>query len=175
MPIRPSRSQFLLEVSHLVLAAIVALTALAACGASVLPGHAAAAEKSGIPADHYDAVIWLCPGTPFVAPCSEQATAAQIAALRARLLADRDVVDIVYVSEQKAFELAKQALAPDIIAHSEIGDFPASYTVKLPASFSAQRLDAAYRDQPGVFDVLDCSKQVVCQVAALRRAGVIGR
>ncbi|HEY3736264.1 MAG TPA: permease-like cell division protein FtsX [Jatrophihabitans sp.] len=67
------------------------------------------------------------------ATCAEntKTDATQTQAIRKQLLADPSVKSVAYVSEQEAFQRAKDQNTADVTKFLHVGDLPSSFTVKL--------------------------------------------
>jgi hypothetical protein len=158
----------LLGVSHGLLALVLVLTA---CSGVTTHGHARL-SKSGVPATSYDAAIYFClPQLPRTG-CSGSASDRQIAGVRARLVADPDVVDLVYVSLDASYRLGKRRFGSlgDLL---QPGDLPAWFAMTLAPGVPISRLAARYGDVPGVAAVTACAGNVSCRVSELRAVGVV--
>ncbi|MEO9138461.1 MAG: permease-like cell division protein FtsX [Jatrophihabitans sp.] len=94
---------------------------------------------------------------PKGADASEQSaryTEAQRTALEAKLRADSRVVSIKFISEQRNYELARKTATARVRNLLQVGDLPASYTVKLKninKEFESFAKD--YNSAPGVSSV----------------------
>ena len=81
--------------------------------------------------------------------CKHKTTAAETAALSARLAGDQRVKSADYVSEQEQFDRGKLYEGPEVAKYLRVGDLPASFTVKLEdlkrdyASFATDYATAA--------------------------------
>jgi hypothetical protein len=168
MPIRQSRIQFLLVVSHAALALAVVLTA---CSSPATPGRTGAAPKSRVP-DHYDAAVVMCPAPPATPPCAGRASAAELSAVRRRLLRDPAVRSIAAISAAAAYRIAQLGLTAKVARRLRPGHLPAAFSVALDAPFGS--FAARYRRLPGVQDVVPCrTGAVICRIDLLRAVGVI--
>lgn len=160
---------------RLVLASCSAV--LAACsGAAVLDGAGHAPKKTDVPADHYDAAIYLCSGYP-LPPCKRRTTTAQASALRTRLLHDDAVRYVRHLSEHDSYLIGKATVDPRVLAIGVLkpGILPAAFVVTL-----VQRADAfdnfrsRYVHAPGVGAVTRCTPSTSnCSVSLLRRLHIV--
>lgn len=72
-------------------------------------------------------------------------------ALQAKLDKDPIVTDVSFVSEQEAVDRYRKTVPPLVAKTTQIGDLPASFTIKLQnIKVDYDRFVAEYKDQPGV-------------------------
>jgi cell division transport system permease protein len=97
--------------------------------------------------------VFLC-GSESIPPCTGKTTAAETAALRTGMAKDSRVKTVSYVSEAEQHARAIKIESPAVAKLNNIGDLPASFTVKLKniekdyASFASD-----YGKKPGVSQV----------------------
>jgi hypothetical protein len=149
----------------------VAAVALAGCRAAVTSGEGHQ-PKDAVPDTRYDALVFMCTA-PILGtdPCAAAATDAEIAAVRAELVADPAVAAIAYMSQEQAIELFKID-EPDKAPLVQLGDLPASFMVTFAESVDLASL-VHYESEPGVDTVVSCSGRVLCFVSELRMVGVV--
>jgi cell division transport system permease protein len=75
--------------------------------------------------------IYLCPSKTPQPPCTQQTTAAQVAAIKTKLDNDPIVKSEKFINEDQAFQLIKAQQPESVAKFLEPGTFPASFTVHL--------------------------------------------
>ncbi|MDT4903615.1 MAG: cell division transport system permease protein [Pseudonocardiales bacterium] len=103
--------------------------ALAFAGAAIL----ANTEISRFKHDYEGSLnvsVYLCTKVSR-APCTGQTTAAETQALQSKLAKDPRVSSVNYVSEAEQYQRATQIQGPEVAKLTNVGDLPASFTVKL--------------------------------------------
>jgi cell division transport system permease protein len=97
--------------------------------------------------------VFLC-GNESIAPCKGRTTAAETAALRAQMQKDSRVVSVNYVSEAEQHARAVRIEPPAVAKLNNIGDLPASFTVKLhDIEKDYDGFAAEFSKKPGVSQV----------------------
>jgi cell division transport system permease protein len=75
--------------------------------------------------------VFLCPRPPNSPPCKGRTTQAQTDKLRSALIGDPLVDTVQYVSEKEQYQRGQAIIPPAARSLTEVGDLPASFTVKL--------------------------------------------
>jgi hypothetical protein len=154
---------------------LAACAALSACSGS---HHASAPPpaKTDLPADHYDAVVYLCVRGPGSAGCGETASASATDAVRTDLTKDADVVEFLYLSQQDAYRIARVELPAATVRLIGPADLPAAFLVAFGHDKGAglTALKSRFAHAAGVQRVAACTSATKqCSVAELRKLRLV--
>jgi cell division transport system permease protein len=119
--------------------------------------------------------IYLCVDNH--APCAHRVTPAERAAVQKALQSDPLIASVSYVSEQQAFDRAKQIFDPSIAQFIEPGQLPSSFTVKLKHQDDYNAVRDKHESQPGVDSVQnqDASiKTILDIIDSVRLMSIVG-
>lgn len=122
--------------------------ALAFVGAAILADR----EISNFKHDYEDKLnvsLYLCPQKSDT--CPGPVTPAETTALEAKLKADPQVTSVSYISEADAVARYRKTVSPIVAKNTQVGDLPASFTVKLRnIKADYDNFVATYQHEPGV-------------------------
>jgi hypothetical protein len=184
MPIRRSRIQLVLEVSHgrrwaraLGIAGTALTLASSGCTSTVVDGHPATgqptATKTAVPSGTYDAAVYLCV-VPAPSPrCHGATSTVEKLDVARRLSSDRTVQAMLYVSVQQSYDLGRTTVDPRVRNLIKPGDLPDFFLVVLADPARVPSFATVYEAVPGVGAVVRCAGSPNCTVTDLRRVGAV--
>jgi FtsX-like permease family protein len=148
---------------------------LSACSGSHTDGTGRRPKKTDLPADHYDAAIYLCVRGPQLPGCHGAASRAQTDAVRTQLGTDSEVVEFLYLSQQDSYRVAQASLPSNQVALIKPGELPAAFLVVLSGQGDGvAALKTRFGHAAGVEQVTACrSATKQCSVAFLRKLHVV--
>ncbi|MDT4917290.1 MAG: hypothetical protein QOH89_1990 [Pseudonocardiales bacterium] len=151
---------------------IAALATVAGCSSGTTQGEGRQ-PKDAVPEHAYDASVYMCTAPIGGAGhCAAAASDAEVAAVRAKLLADPAVDALAYLSPADAvalYKLENPKTAPIV----QVGDLPATFMVSLVETANVDDLKQRDENEPGVDAIVACGGRALCLVDELRRVGVV--